>query len=153
VGGLGGSRRRLRQHPPPALLDHWALFKLVRGRVWATVENRRRVAGYLSMYDDKATGWIAGRRALKSIGTWCRGRGIPFVVVIFPLFGNPLDDRYPFSEIHQKVRQAAEEAGAKVIDLLPAYRGLLSGTAAPRPAVAKAAPAQVTVTLVRWPYT
>jgi hypothetical protein len=112
------------KHPPPALLDHWALFKLVRGRVWATVENRRRVAGYLSMYDDKASGWIAGRRALKSIGTWCRGKGIPFVVVIFPLFGNPLDDRYPFSEIHQKVRQAAEEAGAKVIDLLPAYRGL-----------------------------
>ena len=44
-------------------------------------------------------------------------------------------------------------ADALLHDLLPAYQGLLSGTAAPRPAVAKTAPAQVTVTLVRWPYT
>jgi hypothetical protein len=54
----------------------------------------------------------------------CRERGVPFVVAIFPLFGNPLDDGYPFPEIHTKVAQAAAEAGAKVVDLLPAYRGL-----------------------------
>jgi len=46
------------------------------------------------------------------------------VVAIFPLFGNPLDEGYPFAEIHAKVAQAAADAGAKVVDLLPAYRGL-----------------------------
>ena len=54
----------------------------------------------------------------------CRERGVPLVVAIFPLFGNPLDDGYPFAEIHAKVAQAAGEAGAKVVDLLPHYRGL-----------------------------
>ena len=49
---------------------------------------------------------------------------MPFVVAIFPLFGNPLDDSYPFAEAHAKVAQAAAEAGARVVDLLPAYRGL-----------------------------
>ena len=44
-------------------------------------------------------------------------------------------------------------ADALLNDLLPAYRGLISGTAPARPAVAKAVPAEVTVTLVRWPYT
>ena len=58
------------------------------------------------------------------MGGLCRERGVPFVVVIFPLFGNPLDERYPFAEIHAKVAQAAAEAGAKVVDLLPRYRRL-----------------------------
>jgi len=96
----------------------------VRTRLWATVENRRRVEGFRSMYADDYAGWVAARRALKTMGGMCRERGIPLVVAIFPLFGNPLDDRYPFADIHAKVAQAAGEAGAKVVDLLPLYRGL-----------------------------
>ena len=109
---------------PPGLLGHSALFRMIKTRLWATAENRRRITGYKSMYADDAPGWIASRRALKQMGVLCRERGLPFVVAIFPLFGNPLDERYPFPEIHTKVAQAAAEAGAKVVDLLPAYRGL-----------------------------
>jgi GDSL-like Lipase/Acylhydrolase family len=108
----------------PGILDRSALYTMVRTRLWATAENRRRVAGYKSMYEEGAPGWIAARRAFKQMGTLCRERGVPLVVVIFPLFGNPLDEGYPFTEIHAKVAQAAAEAGAKVVDLLPAYRGL-----------------------------
>jgi hypothetical protein len=110
--------------PPPRALDRSALFRLVHMRVWATAENRRRVAGYRSMYADDAPGWIAARRALRSMGALCRTRGVPFVVAVFPLFGNPLDERYPFPGIHRQVAEAAAEAGAKVVDLLPAYQGL-----------------------------
>lgn len=108
----------------PTGMGRSALWTLLRTRLWATAENRRRVSGYRSMYADGAPGWIAARRALKQMGALCRERGVPLVVAIFPLFGNPLDERYPFAEIHAKVAQAAAEAGAKVIDLLPAYRGL-----------------------------
>ena len=97
---------------------------MIQTRLWATAENRRRITGYKSMYADDAPGWIAGRRALKQMGVLCREKGVPFVVAIFPLFGNPLDEGYPFAEIHVKVAQAAAEAGAKVVDLLPVYRGL-----------------------------
>jgi hypothetical protein len=110
--------------PRPGALDRSALFHLVHTRLWATAENRRRVSGYRSMYADDAPGWIAARQALKSMGALCRTRGVPFVVAIFPLFGNPLDDRYPFAELHRKVADTAAEAGARVVDLLPAYRGL-----------------------------
>jgi hypothetical protein len=109
---------------PRGVLDRSALFRMVSTRLWATAENRRRVSGYRSMYAEDAPGWIAARAALRRMGGLCREKGVPFVVAIFPLFGNPLDDRYPFAEIHAKVGQAAGEAGAKVIDLLPAYRGL-----------------------------
>ena len=111
------------KHPPPSA-GRSALLGLIRTRLWATAENRRRVAGYRSMYADDAPGWVATRQGLKSMGAWCRQRGVPFVVAIFPLFGNPLDDSYPFAEAHAKVAHAAAEAGARVVDLLPAYRGL-----------------------------
>jgi GDSL-like lipase/acylhydrolase family protein len=112
------------KRPPRGLLDRSALVRLVRGRLWATAENRRRVRGYKSMYADDTPGWMAARKALKTMGALCRERGVPLVVAIFPLFGNPLGDDYPFAEIHAKVAGAASEAGARVVDLLPAYRGL-----------------------------
>jgi hypothetical protein len=105
-------------------LDRSALFRMAHTRLWATGENRRRISGYRSMYADDAPGWIAGRQALRSMGAFCRTRGVPLLVAIFPLFGNPLDESYPFPEVHRKVGEAAAEAGAKVVDLLPAYRGL-----------------------------
>lgn len=113
-----------RPGPPRGALDRSALFRMVRTRLWATAENRRRISGYKSMYADNAPGWLAARQALKSMGALSRARGVPLVVAIFPLFGNPLDGRYPFPEIHEKVAEAAAEAGAKVVDLLPSYRGL-----------------------------
>jgi lysophospholipase L1-like esterase len=113
-----------RRGPSVSFLDRSALARLVRTRVRATVENRRRIEGFRSMYADDYAGWTAARRALKAMGGMCRERGVPLVVAIFPLFGNPLDDRYPFADVHAKVAQAAAEAGARAVDLLPAFRGL-----------------------------
>jgi hypothetical protein len=113
-----------RRRPEPGLLDGSALYRLVHGRLWATRENRRRLAGYRSMFADSAPGWQASRRALLAMGDLCRARHVPFVVAIFPLFGNPLDGGYPFTEIHAKVAAAASDAGARVVDLLPGFRGL-----------------------------
>jgi hypothetical protein len=110
---------------PPTFADRLAtrsaLYRMVSTRLRATVENRRRVTGYRSMYADGYAGWVKARQALVSLGGMCRARGVPFVVVIFPLFANPLDARYPFAELHAKVAQAAGEAGARVVDLLPSY--------------------------------
>jgi hypothetical protein len=113
-----------RQGSSVSLLDRSALLRLARTRLRATLENRRRVEGFRSMYADDAPGWVAARHALKAMGGMCRERGVPLVIAVFPLFGNRLDDGYPFAEIHAKVDAAAGEAGARVVDLLPAYRGL-----------------------------
>jgi len=107
-----------------AFLDRSALVRLVRTRVSATIENRRRITGYRSMYDERYKGWTAAKAALSTMSGMCKAHGVPLVVVIFPLFANPLDARYPFAEIHAKVAAAAEQAGARVLDLLPRYRGV-----------------------------
>ena len=109
---------------PRSLLDRSALIRTVRTRLTATIENRRRIEGFRSMYAPDYAGWAAGRQALRTMGGLCRERGVPLVVAIFPLFGNPLDARYPFADLHARVEQAAGESGARVVDLLPHYRGL-----------------------------
>jgi lysophospholipase L1-like esterase len=105
-------------------LDRSALYRFVSTRLWATIENRRRIAGYRSMYKDDAPGWVAARKALRLMGSACRERGIPLMVVIFPLFGQPLDDSYPFLELHRKAGEAASAAGARVVDLFAFYKGV-----------------------------
>lgn len=116
--------RKERRSGSDGLWDRSALFRLLKRRVWATVENRRRIAAYRSMYVPDYPGWIAGQKALRTMAELCRARKVPFLVMIFPLFGNALDEGYPFSAIHAAVARAAAEAGAGVVDLLPAYRGL-----------------------------
>ncbi|HET8646576.1 MAG TPA: SGNH/GDSL hydrolase family protein, partial [Vicinamibacteria bacterium] len=59
----------------PGLLDRSALVRLVGGRVRATLENRRRIAGYRSMYAADAPGWVASREALARMGAACKQRG------------------------------------------------------------------------------
>ncbi len=105
-------------------LGRSALASWVWGRLWATAEGRRRVAGYRSLYRDDAVGWLQAREALAAMGRLCQRRGVPFLVAIFPLFGNPLDESYPFVEIHSRVAEAAEAVGARVVDLFPMYQGL-----------------------------
>jgi hypothetical protein len=116
--------RKERRFGSDGLLDRSALYRLVKRRIWATVENRRRIAAYRSMYVPEYPGWIAGQKALRAMAGLCRERKVPFLVMIFPLFGNVLDGGYPFTEIHAAVAHASAVAGATFVDLLPAYRGL-----------------------------
>ena len=107
-------------------LNQSVLYRLVSGRIDATLENRRRLSAYRSQFAPDYPGWIASQKALKLMGSVCREKGIPFVVMIFPLFGQALDESYPFTGIHALIAHAAGEAGARVVDLLPFYRGLRS---------------------------
>jgi hypothetical protein len=115
-----------RRKREPSVLDRSLLLNIVRTRLWATAENRRRISGYRSMYRDDAPGWTSARAALRRMGEACRERHVPFVVAVFPLFGNPLGADYPFADVHARIRAAAVDAGAQVVDLLPAYDGLRS---------------------------
>jgi hypothetical protein len=116
--------KRERKSRVRQFLNQSALYRLVSSRIDATLENRRRLSAYRSQFTPDYPGWIASQKALKLMGSVCREKGIPFVVMIFPLFGQPLDESYPFTEIHALVARAAGEAGARVVDLLPSYRGL-----------------------------
>jgi hypothetical protein len=118
------AERRQHAQAPRSVLDRSALVRLVSTRWRATAENRRRIEGFRSMYAEDYAGWRAARGAMREMSDLCRGRGVPLVVAVFPLFGNRLDEGYPFAEVHLEVTNAAEAAGARVVDLLPWYRDL-----------------------------
>lgn len=111
----------------PAWWQPWqrsAAYRLVAGRVHATWENRRRIEDRRATYARDYPGWVEGRRALGSMAAMCHARGVPLLVLIFPDFGGPLDERYPFAALHREVAAVAKAAGAQVLDLLPFYRRL-----------------------------
>ena len=109
----------------PPLWRRSVLLSLVADRLHATRENRQRIENHLALYREGAPGFLGARKALDRIAMACRGRGVPFVVLLFPLLANPLDDHYPFASIHEKVGAAVGHAtGATLVDLLPYYRGM-----------------------------
>ena len=109
----------------PPFWRHSAFLSFVADRLHATRENRKRIENYLALYQEKAPGFLGARRALNRMAKACRDHGVPFVVALFPLLANPLDDAYPFATIHAKVAVAVGQAtGATFVDLLPYYRGM-----------------------------
>ena len=109
--------------PPDDLLGQLRTVQLVR-RFRADRQAARGIIDYYrGLYSDASPGWQESRRALQSIIKECVDRGIPCVVLIFPMLLQ-LDEQYPFVEAHEKVRDAADKAGASVIDLLPRLKGM-----------------------------
>lgn len=111
------------KHNPPLWRDS-ALLSLIASRLHATRENRARIRNHLDLYREGQPGFASAKKSIDAMAELCRQKGIPFVVVVFPLFANPLDGRYPFASIHEKVGAVVRSAGATLVDLLPYYRGM-----------------------------
>jgi hypothetical protein len=116
------AREEAKRNPP--FWRRSALLSLVADRLHAERENRERIENHLALYREGSSAFAAVKKSLQAMGARARAASVPFVVVIFPLFANPLDSRYPFAAIHDQVGEAARAAGATVVDTLPYYRDL-----------------------------
>lgn len=67
---------------------------------------------YKHLYDDSYMGWIRVQKSFEIM----REQKIPIVVLIFPLVSYKLDERYPFSGIHQKIKKELEKNSLSYID-------------------------------------
>lgn len=90
--------------------------------------NQWRVAadpagGYSALYRDDAVGLAQFRDALRAIGDSARARGVPALLVLFPVFapGQWNADSYPLREIHARVLREASAAGLDTLDLAPVF--------------------------------
>jgi hypothetical protein len=113
-----------RERRAPSPLEASALVRFVAFRLRATRDARERVEYHRRLYEESDPGWRQAQLSLRGMGALCRERGLPWLVAVFPMFGNPLDESYPFADAHAKVARAAAESGARAVDLLPAFRGL-----------------------------
>ena len=115
------------QRQPEPGISSWLfarshLYRLVWSRLENSRTHRELGAFYRSLFE--AEHWEACQRALKRLRNLTRRRGVPMVVVVFPVFDSPMDSRYPYSDLHAKITHAAESLKIPVLDLLPVFWGM-----------------------------
>jgi hypothetical protein len=83
----------------------------------------RHPDGYAPLFDDGFHGWRDCRLALQEMADETRRRGVPMLMVLFPIFhqGDLDEQSYPNLDLHRKVEAAAREAGLPCLDLRPVF--------------------------------
>lgn len=103
---------------------HVAIF------LWSKTDLLSRRAGnrgsyvdyYRDLYHEDAAGYVAFVAALEETGRIARERGLPWWFVVLPEF-HGFEADGPFEPVYAQVARAAEAAGARVVDAVPAFRG------------------------------
>jgi hypothetical protein len=107
-----------------ALYRHLALLEVIMRRWHSYRTFYGQQEYYLALYRENYMGWRRTREAMMKLGEFSRKRGIPVVVMIFPLFSFGLDDDYPFTSIHDSLHQVLEKAELDYLDRFSRYRGM-----------------------------
>lgn len=115
--------RRSPEHPVSRQLHrHSALYRILRERLENTRQRKAFSTYYQALY--RGEGWRQARAALQALHDRAKARGVPAVLVIFPVFDSQLDDRYRYADIHRTVERAGWKIGMPTLDLLPTFRGV-----------------------------
>ena len=105
--------------PPESFLYRLRLVQVI----WQIARQReltkQTIDYYQSLHAPSSAGRIESERALREIIAACNQRGVPCIVVMFPVLYN-LSQDYPFKAIHEQMGTVVHQAGGHFIDLLPA---------------------------------
>jgi hypothetical protein len=105
------------------LQSHWKTFGFVASRIHNTATHREYVRYFIDLFENPRT-WKPFVESMKLLVKNVRDSKKPIVAVVFPLFGLPMDNSYPFHSIHEKVEKLLNELGVPVLDLSPMYKGI-----------------------------
>jgi hypothetical protein len=74
--------------------------------------------GWSSLYNDDAPGWTEVREAMRGIVAAASARGVPVVLLVFPMFDSDLrDSGYRNLAAHQALASFAGELGIPIVDV------------------------------------
>lgn len=63
-------------------------------------------------------------RSLASISAQAKNANIPIIAVLFPLFDFPINERYPFADVHRIIATSATKHSLQLVDLQAAYQAI-----------------------------
>lgn len=104
-----------------ALKDASMLYRFVAPKVGALAGrfNARYAVGgtkqIIASFAEDSVGWIGSREALLEIVRDARARGVPALVVVFPM----MVDFYPLALAHEAITRFCRQHGIDVLDLMP----------------------------------
>jgi hypothetical protein len=106
-----------------ALATHWKTLHFVLTRLHNTKTHRAYVEYFNDLFENPRT-WNPFVDSMKKLVEHATSSGRPIVAVVFPLFGLPMTDTYPFYGIHAKVQSLMQGLSVPVLDLSPLYKGI-----------------------------
>lgn len=109
--------------PKAWLASHWRTYGFVATRL----HNSQTHQAYIDYFNDlfsNPRSWKQFTDSMSSIVSLARESKTPVVAVVFPLFGLPMDERYPFYPLHEKVEQFMRGLGVPVLDVSSIYKGI-----------------------------
>ncbi len=106
------------------LTSHSRLYAFLYQRIWAYRMVRTQIGYFHKLYDPHRRTWPRHEKELHRIAEFRRTTGIPVLVVIWPHLGFPMDQRYPFQDIHQQVAKVLTGDNIPVIDLYRYFKGM-----------------------------
>ncbi|MCO6429492.1 MAG: SGNH/GDSL hydrolase family protein [Deltaproteobacteria bacterium] len=107
----------------PAIYRYWKTLAFIAERLHNSRSHREYREYFPSLFNTDQN-WREYTKSIKKIKRSCEGKSVPLVAVVFPLFGLPLDDTYPFHELHKKIEDHLAEEGIPFLDLFEIYRGI-----------------------------
>ena len=106
-------------HP---ILAAWKSAGFIAQRWHASKTLPSMIQYYHDIYDQ--TNWNHFSNALQSFKEITTKENVKFGAVLFPLFYTPIDERYPFLDLHQKIDAELEKNAISYLDLKERFRGL-----------------------------
>lgn len=85
------------------LYSMWRTAGYVAERLHNTATHRAYRNYFYGLFDHPK-GYRVYRESLERMRSLCKDANIPFVAVVFPLFGVPFDESYPFLSLHERLR-------------------------------------------------
>jgi hypothetical protein len=105
------------------LASHWRTV----GFVLTRLHNRQTHQAYIDYFNDlfsNPSTWNQFSGSMRTIVSLVKDAKKPVVAVVFPLFGIPMDDTYPFYPLHAKVIEFMTSLGVPTLDVSSAYNGI-----------------------------
>ena len=106
-------------HP---ILSVWKSLGFVAQRLHASRTLPSMIQYYHDIFD--RTNWNHFSEALQNFKEITGKENVKFGAVLFPLFYTPIDDRYPFLDLHERIDGQLTQLAIPFLDLKERFRGL-----------------------------
>jgi len=105
------------------LATYWKTLYFALTRIHNTRTHRAYIDYFTDLFENPRT-WNPFVESMRKLVETAKSAKRPIVAVVFPLFGLPMTDKYPFYGIHTKVRDLMNGLEVPNLDLSDMYKGI-----------------------------
>jgi hypothetical protein len=109
--------------PIRKLAKHWKTLGFVLTRLHNSQTHQAYIDYFTSLFMEDKT-WKPFTESMNNLVSLAKTSNTPIVAVVFPLFGMPMDDTYPFYPIHTKVKDLMTSLAVPNLDVSEIYKGI-----------------------------